>query len=317
MILANQTTQYDAKTQKDEIVLLLKNIQKVDSLNPVRKLFVAMKYHEIGNTPRALELIEENIDDNFNPVINQRVKLSIFLENNDDEAFENTIVQLLQQQNLSARDYLFYFGKKPLPHLIAEIEKSVKKIHLEINTGVISNDYFVINLPKDWVYKDVENTEILLKIGDSIYEPSKVVRADDNLIKSYDGIIDKAKYLVDGTTDKSSQIGRADNSLIYTYSDIVDRERFLNQEIKSIELLFTHKKIPIKIQYEVVLIVPEKDVDEKNVDEKDGWFSQTLSGIKSTSKKLHRKYATKITFKTKSIYTQDKCFDLEKSLEEC
>jgi len=317
LMLANQTTQYDAKTQKDEIVLLLKKIQKVDSLNPARKLFVAMKYHEIGDTPKALELIEENIDDNFLPVLSQRLKLSIFLEKNDDESFENTIVKLLQQQNLSAGDYLYYFGKKPLQHLIVEIEKSVKKIHLEINKNAMGNDNFVINLPKDWVYKDVENTEVLLKIEDSTYPPSKVVRADNSLINSYEGIIDKAKSIVDDTTNKSSQIGRVDNSLIYTYDDRVDREKFLNQEIKIIELLFTHNELPIRIQYEVVLIVPEKNADEKSVDEKDSWYSKTLSDIKSKSKKLYSKYSTKITFKTKSIYAQDKCFDLEKSLEEC
>jgi len=317
LMLANQTTQYDARTQKDEIVLLLKKIQKVDSLNPVRKLFVAMKYHEIGNTPKALELIEENIDDNFNPVPNQRVKLSIFLEKNDDEAFKNTIAQLLQQQNLSVGDYLYYFGQKPLPHLIAEIEKNVKNIHLEINTNAINNDDFVLNLPKDWVYKDVENTEVLLRIGDNTYKPSTVVRFDDNLENFYDGVIDKAKSLGDSITSKSSKIRRADNSLIYTYDDIIDREKFLDQEIKSIELLFTYNNLPIKIQYEVVLIVQEKNADEKSVDEKDSWYSKTLSDIKSKSKKLYSKYSTKITFKTKSIYAKDKCFNLEKSLEEC
>jgi hypothetical protein len=285
LMLANQTTQYDTKTQKDEIVFLLKKIQKVDPLNPVRKLFVAMKYHEIGNTQKSLELIEENIDDNFNLVANQRVKLAIFLEKNDDESFKNTIDQLLQQQNLSVGDYLYYFGKKPLPHLIAEIEESVKNIHLGINTNAINNDDFVLNLPKDWVYKDVENTEVLLKIGDNTYNPSTVARAD--------------------------------NSLIYNYDDIIDREKFLDQEIKIIELLFTYNNLPIKIQYEVVLIVPEINANEKSVDEKDSWYSKTLSDIKSKSKKLYNEYSTKITFKTKSIYAKDKCFNLEKSLEEC
>jgi len=50
--------------------------------------------------------------------------------------------------------------------------------------------------------------------------------------------------------------------------------------------------------------------EEKEVEEKDGWFSKTLLDIKSNSKNVYSKYATKIAFKTKSIYAQDKCFDL-------
>jgi hypothetical protein len=296
LMLANKTTYLDYKAQSSEITAILKKIYEIDPLNPERKLFLAMKYQQVGNTKKAESLLNENIDDDFLPILSQRLKINMYLKDHRNKDYEDTISSLLDKQNLSASEYLFYLGKRPLPLLIAEIQRQVKDIKIIVKRTLYGNDDLYVWLPKQWVFQDIENTELIVKLSDKEY--------------------------------KFTEISKEDNFIIYYYESIIVRDDLLEKRTTNIDLKLIHKNMPIQISYNINILSNEEKIDETvNNDKeenqsywdkvKDIAISSPVILSYSKGKDIYAKYNTNFKFIGKNITAKDKCFDLNNSLKPC
>ncbi|MEA3316268.1 MAG: hypothetical protein U9Q30_10450 [Campylobacterota bacterium] len=293
LMLANKTSYYNYKTESEKIINILNKIYDIDPLNAERKLFIAMKYQQMGYTKKAEKLLNENIDDNFLPVLSQRLKANMYLKDKRDKDYENTISSLLKNQNLSASDYLFYLGKRPLPLLIAEIEKQIKEIKIVVEKTLYGNDDLYVWLPKQWVFKDIEDTELIIKILDKEY--------------------------------KFTEISKEDGFIVYYYEGIIIKDDLLSNKVTNIDLKLIHKNMPIEISYNInVLSKKEEVITENNTSEekKDSYWGiakdfATGGAILIIAKDQYNNYKTSFEFNAKTITAKDKCFDLNNSLEPC
>lgn len=291
LMLANKIAYLDIKTQKTEIISLLKKIYDVDPLNPERKLFVAMQYLQIGDMQKAESLLNENIDDNFLPLVSQRLKINIYLKDKRDEDYQVTINDLLNQQNVSAREYLFYLGKRPLPQLAKEIEKQVKDIKIDIKTTLYGNNSLQVSLPKKWVYQDIEDTDLIIEIDNKEFN--------------------------------FTEISKNDNSIIYDYEKIIDKDKITNQEVTSLNLKLVHKNIPIKIVYNINIINNEKKelINPSSESKKSNNYWDKISGLATEAiekgKEEISEFKTEVEFSGEKILVKKQCFDLQNSMKHC
>lgn len=289
LMLANKISYYDYKTESEKIITILNKIYTIDPLNAERKLFIAMKYQQMGDTKKAETLLNENIDDNFLPNLSQRLKVNMYLKDNKNKDYEDTISSLLDKQNLSASEYLFYLGKRPLPQLINEIQKEVKNIKIVFKKTLLGKDDLYIWLPKKWVFQDIEDTELKITIND----------------------------IVSNFTD----ISKEDKFLIYHYENILAKENILNKKIKEISLNLVHKTMPLSINYSIKLNLDDKiDTKQNDKQESTSYWDKAKSFTKDSISKAeneYKDYQATFEFIGENIIMQDKCFDLKNSLKSC
>jgi len=277
---------------------------EMDPLNAERKLFAALKYMQIDEPQKAEELLNQNIDDNFLASMSQRLKAEMFLRANQDDRYAVTIEDLLAQQNLSAGEYLYYLGKRPLPRLVEEITSQVKAINLTWEKSLYGNDNLLALIPKDWVLRDIENTEINATTGIGSFQPT--------------------------------EIGKVTDAIQYTFEDVFDYEVFTKEEQHSLKLEMVIKGTKIKIDYAITMVVDAEGkaaTEEDDKKESGGMFSSMLDHdiVKSASKKLDvikekasdqyselANYAdATFLFEPMYIYADDKCFNLKEGLQPC
>lgn len=293
LMLANKTSYYDYKTESEKIINILNKIYDIDPLNAERKLFIAMKYQQMGYSKKAEKLLNENIDDNFLPVLSQKLKANIYLKDKRYKDYEYTLNRLLDKQNLSASEYLFYLGKRPLPLLIAEIEKQIKEIKIVVEKTLYGNDDLYVWLPKQWVFKDIEDTELIIKILDKEY--------------------------------KFTEISKEDGFIVYYYEGIIIKDDLLSNKVTNIDLKLIDKNMPIDISYNInILSKKEEVITENNTskEKKDSYWGiakdfATSGAIVTIAKDKYNNYKTSFKFNAKTITAKDKCFDLNNSLEPC
>lgn len=291
LMLANKIKYLNPKTNKSEIISILEKIYKVDPLNPERKLFLAMQYLQIGDMKKAENLLNENIDDDFLPVVSQRLKINMYLKDNKDKDYKDTINDLLNKQNISAREYLFYLGKRPLPLIVKEIEKQVKGIEITIKKTLYGNNSLQVSLPKQWVYQDIEDTELIVEI--------------------------------DGKEFNFTEISKEENKLIYDYNKIINQDKLLNEEIKSLNLKLIHKKIPINILYNINIIKDEQNAltesSTKSKENSSYWdkIGDVANDTIKKGKEEYKDYKSEINFTSQKILLENQCFDLKNSLKPC
>lgn len=300
-------------TDKEEIIQSLKKIYEIDSLNANRKLFSAMKYMQLGDYANADSLLTENIDDNFLANISGRLKLNIYLDTNKEKEFEETITELLQKQNLSTKEYLYYLGKRPTHLMISEIEEEIKKIKVDLNKNIYGKESLEVSLSKRWVIQDIEDTEFNLLIDDKIYKFEKI-KVEEDFIK-------------------------------YSFKDVIDLSEIKEESFISFE--FKHKQIPVKLVYKMSLKKDEPtDKVEVKEEKKDSYLNlvgnkitNTIDKIKDSeivekikdnevtnyinpvynnaSNKAKSFLYTEVFFKPMEILTEDKCFDIQNGMKEC
>ncbi|NOR55180.1 MAG: hypothetical protein GQ531_03130 [Sulfurovum sp.] len=280
LMLANKITYYDFKNEKSKITELLVKIAEVDALNPERKLFSAMQYQLIGDSKKSERLLNENIDDDFLPVLSKRLKAQLYLKDNRTDLYKDMISDLLKQQNLSATDYLYYLGEKPLPLIVKELEKEIKKINIIISKNLYGDDDLIITLPKKWVYRDIDNTDLIVSTNEKDY--------------------------------KFTEISKADDYIVYEYENIIELDKVLNEDIKNIELKLIHNDLPVVIKYDIKV---DKSTYSKD-DNKSGW-SSVIYDAYDKSKKVYEDLNKKVEFSAVSITTRDQCFDVKNSLKYC
>lgn len=289
LMLANKISYYNYLTESKKIINLLDKIYSIDPLNGERKLFVALKYQQMGYSDKAEALLNENIDDDFLPVLSQKLKIDIYLKDNKNKDYEDTISSLLEKQNLSVNEYLFYLGKKPLPKLVNEIQKEVKNIKIIFKKTLLGKDDLYISLPKKWVFKDIEDTELKISINNVV--------------------------------SKFTNITKKDDSIVFYYKNVIEKEDILDKKIKKITLNLVHKNIPLSINYQIKLNEDKKIKGKENhLDEENSYWGKVKSFTTDTISKAEDKYEdyTK-TFKFvgESIVMQNNCFDLQNSLKAC
>jgi hypothetical protein len=303
LLLANKTMHMDKQTDRELIAETLAQMLQIDPMNPERKLFAALKYMQIDYPQKGEELLNQNIDDNFLSTLSQRLKIDIFISANQDDLYAVTIEDLLAQQNLLAGEYLYYLGKRPLPMLVEEITSQVKAINLTWDKSSYGNDDLQAVVPKGWVLRDIENTEINVTTEVGTFQPTK--------------------------------IGKATDSILYTFADVLDYKAFAKEEQHSLKLEMVIKGLKIKIDYAITLVVDteEKAVTEDNEKESSGMFGGVLNNsfVKSASNKFNvikdtttGKYGElanyvngTFMFEPIYIYANDKCFNLKESLQPC
>ncbi len=289
LMLANKISYYDDKTQKDQIVKLLERIKLVDPLNPERKLFVAMQYQLIGDIKRAEVILNENIDDNFLPVLSQRLKALMYIKNAKDQLYKDTIDKLLTKQNLSATDYLFYLGEKPLPVLVEKLQKEIENINIVISESLYGKDDLIVMLPKKWVYRDIDNTDLFVEIN-------------------------KIEY-------KFTEISKADDFIAYKYKEIIKLKEVFNKNFTSLKLKLVHKKLPVVIDYDIEITGLYDSTVKENKDKNESSWSSIISSKANTlydkSKKTYKEFNKGVEFSAKSITVKNKCFDINNSLKVC
>ena len=303
LLLANKTMHMDVQTERQLIAETLVKMLEIDPMNPERKLFAALKYMQIDYPQKGEELLNQNIDDNFLSTLSQRLKIDMFISAKQDDLYAVTIEDLLAQQNLLAGEYLYYLGKRPLPLLVEEITSQVKAINLTWDKTPFGNDDLQAVVPKGWVLRDIENTEINATTGVGTFQPTK--------------------------------IGKATDSILYTFEDVLDYKAFTKEEQHSLKLEMVIKGMKIKIDYAITLDVDteENAVTEDNDKESGGFFGGALdnSFVKSASNKFNvikdttsGKYGElasyvngTFVFEPIYIYANDKCFNIKESLQPC
>jgi len=289
LMLANKISYYDYKVESKKIISMLNKIYAIDPLNAERKLFIAMKYQQMGNTKKAEELLNENIDDNFLPILSQRLKVNMYLKDNKNKDYEDTISSLLDKQNLSASEYLFYLGKRPLPQLVDEIQKEVKNIKIIFKKTLLGKDDLYIWLPKKWVFQDIEDTELKITINEEV--------------------------------SNFTDISKEDTFLIYHYEDILSRKDILNKKIKEISLNLIHQTMPLSINYSIKLNLDKKTDIKKSDKEESSSYWDRIGDIAtvaiSKAKDEYKDYEATFEFIEENITMQNKCFDLNNSLKPC
>lgn len=313
LLLANKISYMNINTDKEEIIQSLKKIYEIDSLNANRKLFSAMKYMQLGDYANADSLLTQNIDDNFLANISGRLKLNIYLDTNKEKEFEETITELLQKQNLSTKEYLYYLGKRPTHLMISEIEEEIKKIKVDLNKNIYGKESLEVSLSKRWVIQDIEDTEFNLLIDDKIYKFEKI-KVEEDFIK-------------------------------YSFKDVIDLSEIKEESFISFE--FKHKHVPVKLVYKMSLKKDEPtDKVEVKEEKKDSYLNlvgnkitNTIDKIKDSeivekikdnevtnyinpvynnaSNKAKSFLYTEVFFKPMEILTEDKCFDIQNGMKEC
>jgi len=286
LMLVNQISLYNYKIQKPVINRLLKKVAKVDSLNPERKLFMGMKYLQLGNTRKAEQLFNENLDDNFLPILSQKLKLNIYIKENSNKNYQETLNDLIRRQNLSAGDYLIYLAKKPLPFLAKEVEKQVKNIQIFLDSSFYGRDNIDVWLPKKWVLKNIKDVELHL--------------------------------ILDGK-NSSADLSIEDNFLLFHYSSVIYKKDLLQKKIKSFFLEFMHQGVSINIEYKVLSTSEYKKVSNEHLNDGSYWdkIKNSTSNMISKTQEKYQEYNSEFKFIPARIFVQDKCFDLQNSLKAC
>lgn len=308
LLLANKVSYLNVKTDKKLIRNLLEKIYKVDSLNPNRKLYSAMKYIQIGDYEKADFLLTQNIDDHFIPSVSGRLKVDLYLKTNDKK-FEKTITELLKKQNLSSGEYLYYLAKRPTKLLIKEINKEIKKIKIDLSKSVYGKEDLVVKLPKSWVLKDIENTEV-------------------NLI-------------VKGKSHKFNKIKLKDEFIEYRFKDVINIKDLIKNKFEMISLKFNHKTVPVELVYEMSIKSKEKKNSSqetlKEVKKEDSYLNKFKSKVNETIDVVKNSEVTEyvvspvsgavknvnsfiradINFLPIKVFTENKCFRINAKMAEC
>ncbi len=289
LMLANKITYYNDKVQKSQIIELLEEIKKVDPLNPERKLFSAMQYQLIGDSKTAEKILNENIDDNLFPVLSQRLKAQVYIKNEKNKSYKSTINKLIKKQNLSATDYLFYLGEKPLPVLVENLQKEIRNINIAISTSMYGKDDLIVMLPKRWVYRDIDNTDLFVEIN-------------------------KVEY-------KFTEISKADDFIVYKYKEIIELDEVFNKKVNGLKLKLVHKKLPVIIDYDIKITGlydnKVKENKDKNASSWSSIISSKANALYDKSKKTYKELNKGVEFSAKSITAKNKCFDIQNALKEC
>jgi len=285
LMLANKISYYDYKTEEEEIISMLNKIYDIDPLNAERKLFIAMKYQQMGYTKKAETLLNENIDDSFLPILSQRLKVNMYLKNNKNKDYEDTINSLLYKQNLSASEYLFYLGQRPLSQLVTEIKKETKKIKVIFKDTWLNKDDIYVWLPKKWVFDDVENTELQIDIKGKLY--------------------------------KFENISKDNDYIIYFYKDIIDKNEIIEKEVTDIGLKLIHKGIPLLINYHIKLTIDKEYAADLMNDNAEYNSIEDIINDKEMMFISEKLGFVSIDFIGNSIILRDKCFDLQNELKPC
>jgi hypothetical protein len=296
LMLANKITYLDPETQKEDIIKLLNKINSVDPLNPEMKLFSAMEYALIGDNKKAEILLNENIDDDFLSVLSQKMKLKLYIQENNDEGYKNSIEKLLTKQNLSVIDYLSFLGDKPIEMLVQEIEKELKKIDIGIDKSLYGKDSLIVQLPKKWVYNDITDTSVVVFLDDKEYKYTQLIDAND--------------------------------SLAYTFEDIVKYSDLKEKRIKKLILKIIYKDLPVQIKYNIKVEKPEINHIERSAEDNESndssFFDSSISYLSTKKADIYNKstdmysdYQTDIQFEANRINIKGKCFDVLNSLKPC
>lgn len=298
LLLANKTTYLDISNEKETITKILKKIYEIDSLNANRKIFSAMKYIQLEEYTQADNLLTQNIDDDFLVVFSQRLKAEIYLKNDQDNQYEIVINKLLNNQNIAASEYLYYLDKKPIKLLLEEIDQEIKTIKIVPEKTIYGKDNLSVSLPKKWVLKDVEDTELNLIVGDEEHKFSKI-----SIEKDF---------------------------INYRYKNSISLKDFIDMKTTFIKLKLKHKLVPIEIIYEVKIKKEEKKLIDNNTDTKkeNSIFNIDIKDVANKAKEYTKPLANSVDeiqeyleaeliFVPKQILTISKCFDIENTMRRC
>ena len=219
LMLANKVTFYNYKTQKNEIKKILEDIVKIDRDNRERKMFLAMEYNLIGDTKKAILLLNQNIDDNFMVSINRKLKLEIDIAQKDIEAYKKNIANLIISNSISSKEYLEYFGKQPIKLLEEHIKTDIDKIDIEVEKSLYGKNNLVVKIDKKWFYRYMNNINIKVYINKKIFNP---------------------------------QITTDEDMIIATFKDTLDVEKVFDNNLKELKLEFIYNKNSIKVSYSII-----------------------------------------------------------------
>jgi hypothetical protein len=243
-----------------------------------------MQYAAIGDVKKAEKLLNENIDDNFLPLVSKKMKLKVFIKSQQTEAYTSIVNELLEQQKLSVLENLAYLGDFPIASLVKEVKKDIDDIGIIIKKSLYGKDHLVVALPKGWVLKDIEDAKLFL-------------------------ILNKDEI-------KADSVEIEDKFLVYTYKSIISEDDLKEKKIKQITLKLIYKEIPTKIVYDVKIEKPTT-VDEDTKENNESNESSFLRSLFVKSSKAYAEYRSEIKFLPSKIQMGDKCFDVLNNLTKC
>lgn len=314
LLLANKASYLHIDKDKEEIQNLLEKIYTVDPLNANRKLFMAMKYIQLKNYNKADELLTQNIDDDFLVQTSNLLKVHIYMDTNKTDEFESTIIDLLQNQNLSASEYLYYIGKRPTVLLLKEIKKEIQNIDIKLNKNTYGKENLEVKISKKWVINDIEDTEFNLKI-------------DEGNFKFY-------------------ELNVEDKVIEYVFKNVIDLSDLIEKKEKLISFKFNHKKVPIELVYKMAIhdekkveSVIEKDTEKnksnsyldnftkkitKTIEDteivdkiKDSEVTDYAESVYGSLKNAKNIISADVEFIPIKILTREKCYEILNDMKEC
>lgn len=158
-ILLNRIQLYSYPKDKEIIETLLDKIVKVNPSDGSKMLAVALYLGGIGHYPKAINLLQRNIDENFMVVLNTRLltefNVSTGSKGNIDK-YRKLIRKMIRQVDFKHRDIIYLIGKTDDRELLRIFSHRIKRISFRHEEGWMDT-YLYVTLAKRWVlYKNDE-----------------------------------------------------------------------------------------------------------------------------------------------------------------
>jgi hypothetical protein len=231
----------DYTDNQDALVADLQEILHNSCKDRRKNIFVALTYQKYGFLEKAYDIIQDNIDNDWNISICSRIKAEIIAEKSGSDAVETLIKKYLADDQIRNQDIMFMLGRISDQDFLNSISEQIFNISIKGTNSFYGADDIILNLPMKWIVDDEENINIKMEVAD--------------------------KTLLPGKIDFNPQ----DKQILLLFKDAVDLDAFLKEDNMSDQTISFHLntiagEVIFRARIQVISLVEGKNTLDKGVD---------------------------------------------------
>ncbi len=197
MMLEFKTTLYDVKNEKKELRRILNRIMTINGDDHNRKMFVALKYAQIGDVRKAVSIINENIDDGKFVSASLRVKAEIASMGGFADEYEKAIHDMISRHWLSVYDYFHFVGVRYSSRINGIITNGIKAVDMRLSRSLYGDDDIEVKINNVSLFGNIGINKFRLNIGGDYYSPSDLEKDENGIKLVFESVVNR-QDLLDG-----------------------------------------------------------------------------------------------------------------------
>ncbi len=187
----NRIELLDINEDRDEALRNLKIITEQAKNNNDLDLYCALLYMKLGEYSTAIDLLQKNIDEEYNISLNKRLIGEALLAQKSGADIESLIDDMVGNDSVKNQDIIYLIGKVRYIDKLSNFKDQILGIDLSIQNNMFTKEDISLKIPVKWFFEDLK---VSLRYNGELFNVSKMDsdEAEQIVYCKFDNVIDES-----------------------------------------------------------------------------------------------------------------------------